>query len=113
MVELKVFILILLATGRRVGEINSASFFEVNFVRKDKVELGWFPTFRAKAERSNSPGMPAKPSFCALSGASDDLFCPYRAFLDLCCSLPHEALNGVLWTHHFKSFYQFGQGHRL
>ena len=107
MVELKAFILILLATGRRVGEINSASFFEVKFVGDDKVELGWFPTFRAKAERSNSSWVPANPSFYALAGASDDLLCPYRAFLafyELRCSLPHEAHDGYLWTRRLKHF---------
>jgi len=107
MVELKAFILILLATGRRVGEINSASFIEVKFVGEDKVELGWFPTFRAKAERSNSTWVPAKPSFYALSGASDDLLCPHRAFLafyEMRCSQPYDAHNGYLWTRRLKQF---------
>ena len=105
MVEIKAFILILIATGRRVGEISSASFDKVKFIGDDKVELGWFPTFRVKAQRSKSSWIPANPSFSALVGASDDLLCPVRAlraYYEIRCNMAHDAFGGYLWTRKLK-----------
>ena len=103
-VEIKAFILILLATGRRVGEISNTVFAGVN-ISDEKVELGWFPNFKAKAQRSNSSWRPENPSFFALRGAPDDLLCPVRAFrtyFELRCTLPEGACGGYLWTHKLK-----------
>ena len=105
MVEIKAFILILIATGRRVGEISSATFDKVKFIGDDKVELGWSPTFRVKAQRSKSSWSPANPSFSVLRGTSDDLLCPvraFRAYYEIRCSLPHDAYGGYLWTRKLK-----------
>ena len=105
MVEIKAFILILIATGRRVGEISSATFDNVKFIGDDKVELGWSPTFRAKAQRSKSSWSPANPSFSALIGASDDLLCPvraFRAYYEIRCKFAHDACGGYLWTRKLK-----------
>ena len=104
MVEIKAFILILLATGRRVGEISKTAFDSVT-ISDEKVELGWFPNFKAKAQRSNSSWRPENPSFFALRGAPDDLLCPVRAFrtyYELRCTLPEDAYGGYLWTHKLK-----------
>ena len=103
-VEIKAFILVLLATGRRVGEISKTTFDGVKF-SNDKVELGWFPSFKAKAQRSTSSWRPQNPSFCALRGAPDDLLCPVRAFrtyFELRCTLPEGSFGGYLWTHKLK-----------
>ena len=76
----KTLILLLLATGRRIGEMAGLSrdFKET----KSITVLRWVPSFTPKHWTQDFH--PFSPSFTPLVGAQDVLLCPRRAYKELC-----------------------------
>ena len=75
----KVLVLLLIASGRRLGEIANLS--RVTSVQGSRTFVHWLPAFRAKWCSGFSGFTPLSPSFCRLNSVIDrDLRnCPVRA----------------------------------
>ena len=107
----KTLILILLATGRRIGEVANIS---RSFVRSGpRITLLWLPEFLAKYEQASF--RPDHPSILPLTSddESDLLLCPVRAwsiFLRRRSQVPGSRDDERLWTHQESSLsYLFKQ----
>ena len=74
----KTLVLLLLATGRRIGEVANLSLESV--VIGDRITLKWLPSFRPKHDTEDF--RPDHPSISTLKSAevSDCLLCPVRAW---------------------------------
>ena len=75
----KVLVLLLIASGRRLGEIANLS--RVTSVQDSRTFVHWLPSFRAKWCSGFSGFTPLSPSFCRLDSVVDRHLrnCPVRA----------------------------------
>ena len=77
----KLLVLILLATGRRIGEVANLSLKYTTLRSGNVIKLCWIPGYRPKHYTQNF--QPKPPIFDALESEEPDdlLLCPRRAFL--------------------------------
>ena len=80
-IQEKLLVLILLATGRRIGEVANFSLKHTSNFSGNLIKLGWIPGYKPK--HFTQYFQPKPPSFEALESeeADDRLLCPRRAFL--------------------------------
>ena len=119
MLTQKAFFLILLASGRRNGEIANLS---REFIRHDdsSLELVWIPGFRPKHHTPDF--QPASPSISRLfsNRLTDRLLCPVRAYMMYLERSqlwwhrhPESVLHKCLWTvPSFTLFIEFNSSPR-
>ena len=100
--SLKTLCLILLATGRRIGEIAHLSRDSFSLARESKIHLQWVPGFTAKYESARFT--PTFPSISPIESNSPTILslCPvraYKVYIKRISESPGMQSNNFLWDH--------------